>query len=255
MHLKRNEMMINGKDIAEYNARLYTYSVGSTTLTKNYVNSTNCVMPMVTNTDLGTRILTVTVTFKSSDVNNKWHSVAVNKSNLDSVFVNNAPAEISLPDGFLYTAICTNISELTPDGTNCFDVTYTFNAIMHDVETIFEFSSTVSNNFFLPVNGNTATNCIIELTPTTKADITLRIKDDSYVNTIASILLKNIEANNTVIIDGKNKTVTVNGQNWMANTDLVNFPLLAPGRYAVYVYPAYSSVPIRTKITYCPTYV
>lgn len=253
MILKRNEMSINGQDIAEYNARLLTYSVSSTTFTKDYTNNTNNIIPTVTNVSLGTKKLTITLTFKPIYLGNKWYSVAVNKSRLDKLFISCTPVEITLPDGFMYTSICTGITELSPDGTDCFDVTYTFESIMHEAEIIVT-NNDKSNNFFFDVQGNSETSCIIELTPASKCDIKFVIaKRETGKPLVPAINVFNVEADNKVVIDTTNKTVTVNNENWMLNTDLISFPLLPAEKLSVYVAP--SDVYISTSIKYYPAYI
>lgn len=253
MLLKRNEMSINGHDITEYNARLLTYSVGSTTFTKDYTNSTNSIIPTVANVNTGTKKLTITLTFKPIDLGNKWYSVVVNKSRLDKLFISCTPVEIALPDGFMYTSICTGITELSPDGTDYFDVTYTFEAIMHEAEIIVT-NNDKSNNFFFDVKGNAETSCVIELTPSSKCDIKLVIaKRETGKPLVPAINVFNVEAGNKVVIDTINKTVMVNSENWMLNTDLISFPLLPAEKLSVYVAP--SDVYISTSIKYYPTYI
>lgn len=256
MMLKKGEMTINDKDISDYGARLLNYSVGSTRITKNYVSITDCTIPLVTSTNLSTRPLTVTITFKPLTTAQKWHSVALNKSSLDAIFTGNTPAEITLPDGYVYTSICTNIGELTPDGTDCFDVTYTFEAIMHD-PLVTVTSSGTSNNFFANIAGNVAANCVIKMTPLSMCDMTFCVRDVRDYSTVVvpTITIQQAQGAKSLIIDGEKRTVTISGQNYMQYCDIISFPRLPPGRHAVYVAPEYKSVPIQTAISYYPTYV
>lgn len=58
------EMTVNNIDIANYSARLLSYSVSGTTLTNNVSANNDLVkMPALYSTEYGTRTLTVTLTF------------------------------------------------------------------------------------------------------------------------------------------------------------------------------------------------
>ena len=178
MRLKIKEMSINGADVSTFGARLLDYSVGSTTLTKNQAGNNYCIVPTVFSTNLSTRPLSITLSFAPTD-NTGWHSIWLNKSKFDALLARNTPVEITLPDGFIYSAIVDNIGYITPDKTDCFDVTYTFKAIMHTAEKNV-YSSAVGNNFWLSPEGTAKTTCKIKIIPELHCDIiTLRITDQA----------------------------------------------------------------------------
>lgn len=255
MRLKTGEMSINGVDISAYGARLLDYSVGATTMTKAQASSSYCVVPAVFKTNLGTRPLSITLSFAPTD-NTGWHSIWLNKSNFDTLLANNTPVEITLPDGFIYSAIIDTASNITPDKTDCFDVTYTLRAIMHLPEKIIS-PVTASNNFWLDPKGTATVNCKIKMVPEQACStITVKITNQSATKVIVpTITFTDVPAGGELVVDGFNKTVTLNGKNYMGNCDLVTFPLLEPIYSAVYITPASTIAKIATTISYYPTYV
>ena len=111
-----------------------------------------------------------------------------------------------------------------------------------------------TNNFFFEVGGNTETNCVVELTPMSECNIKFVIaKRETGKTLVPAINILNVSENSKVVIDTIHKTVTVNGENWMLNTNIVSFPLLPPEELIVYVAP--SDVDISTNIKYYPTYI
>lgn len=256
--LKKNEMYINDTDVYDYHARLVSYKVGGTKITQNYITATNPVVPAVFSQAIGTRILTVTLSFECSGDNNikRMSSNLAARSVVDAIFINSTPVTLKMPDRFYYTSILTNVSEVTPDLSDSIDVTYTFEAIMHD-SLVTVTSSGTSNNFFIDVAGNVAANCVIKMTPLSMCDMTFCVRDARDYSTVVvpTITIQQAQGAQSLIIDGEKRTVAISGQNYMQYCDIISFPRLPPGRHAVYVTPEYKSVPIQTAISYYPTYV
>ena len=94
--------------------------------------------------------------------------------------------------------------------------------------------------------GNLETPAIVEITPATAlADVTLEgLADDS-------IIIKNLTANKTVILDGELQKVTVDGVNKYGDTDMWDFPRLKPGANTIKV----SKNNCDIKIKYKPRYI
>ena len=96
------------------------------------------------------------------------------------------------------------------------------------------------------VSGNLETPAIVEITPTTAlADITLEgLADDP-------IIIKNLTANKTVVLDGELQKVTVDGMNKYGDTDMWDFPRLNPGTNTITVNKNNCDI----KIKYKPRYI
>ena len=101
-------------------------------------------------------------------------------------------------------------------------------------------------NKTINVTGNLETPAIVEITPTTAlADVTLEgLADDP-------IVIKNLTANKTVILDGELQKVTVDGVNKYGDTDMWDFPRLKPGANTVKVDKSNCDI----KIKYKPRYI
>lgn len=96
------------------------------------------------------------------------------------------------------------------------------------------------------VQGNLEAPAIVEIAPTTElADVTLEgLADDP-------IIIKNLTANKTVILDGELQKVTVDGVNKYGDTDMWNFPRLKPGVNTIKVDKNNCDI----KIKYKPRYI
>lgn len=240
------EMTINGVDIQMYNARLQNYSVSGTAVSNN-LSSVNTLlkMPFLFSTTLGIRTLTITLTFRpcqhGSDsrrmsVMEKLATAAENITRFEAEIVGKI-VEITLPDGFIYTALATTLPAASFDSSGEHDVTYTFSAIRHTAkETVF-------------VTSGGKVNC----KSTTKTPVKLIANISSAMNEVEiyGIKVKNVTANSEIIIDGIDGTVTMNGANKLLDTDLVDFPFLVPGYNVI----SCSDNTAVIKVVYTPVYV
>lgn len=240
------EMTINGVDIQMYNARLQNYSVSGTALTHN-LSTVNTLlrMPSLFSTTLGTRALTITLTFrpcqhgsdsKRMSVMEKLATAAENIARFEAEIVGRI-VEITLPDGFIYTALATTLPAATFDSSGEHDVTYTFSAIRHTAEEIFTITS------------GGKVNC----KSTTKTPVKLVTNISSAMNEVEiyGIKIKNVTANSEIVIDSIDGIVTMNGANKLLDTDLVDFPFLAPGYNVI----SCSDNTAVIKVIYTPVYV
>lgn len=105
------------------------------------------------------------------------------------------------------------------------------------------------------VTGNLNAPCIIELTPS-GAITRYTIKGaarDPVTGEAEDIVIKNLSAGKKVIIDGEACTVTEDGANKYADTEMWEFPTLLPGANALTF--TSSSVPCDVTIKYKPRYI
>lgn len=240
------EMLINGVDINVYNARLQTYSVSGTSLANN-LSTVNTLlrMPSLFSTTLGTRTLTITLTFKPSrhgsdsrgmSVAEKLATAAENITRFEAEIVGKT-VEITLPDGYIYTSLATALPAATFDSSGEHDVTYTFSAIRH-------FSEDVQ-----AVEPNGKVFCKSTTKTPVKFVVSVPTAADSL--TVFGITVKNVTANAEIIIDGIDGIVTMNGANKLLDTDLIDFPYLNPGYNIV----SCSDTSASIKVIYTPVYV
>ena len=240
------EMTINGVDIQTYNARLQNYSVGGTAVSHNQSTvGTLLKMPSLFSTTLGTRQLTTTLTFKparlgsdsrNTSVIHKLRTATENIANFEAVIIGKI-VEITLPDGFTYTALVTTLSAATFDSSGEHDVTYTFSAIRHGTaETI-------------TVQPNGRVYC--KSTTSTPFKIVVAVASACDSIEICGITVSNVTENAEIIIDGTDGIITMDGRNKVIDTDLVDFPYLVPGYNTI----SCSDDNADIEVTYTPIYV
>ncbi len=120
-----------------------------------------------------------------------------------------------------------------------------------------EVSVTVSGaeEAVVSVDGNLETPCIIELTPS-GAITSYTIKGaarDPVTGEAEDVVIKNLSAGKTVIIDGEACTVTEDGANKYADAEMWEFPTLLPGSNTLTFVS--SSVSCSVTIKYKPRYI
>lgn len=115
------EMLINGVDINVYNARLQTYSVSGTTVTNNQSTvNTLLRMPSLFSTTLGTRSLTITLTFRPSQ-----HGSDSRGMNIAEKLATAAEniAALAVPERS-YTAKVIDLAKLFPEASSNYGIGY-----------------------------------------------------------------------------------------------------------------------------------
>lgn len=243
------EMTINGMDISIYNARLLSFSVSGTTVTNSFSDSSNFLkMPMLFSTVPSTRTLTITLTFfphrsgensRNTSIPERLAVATENITRFEGLLVGKV-VEISLPDGYIYTAVCQSLSPAAFDGSDDHDVTYTFSAIRHKTTV----EKSVHPNGFLFCESNTETQCII------KAKFK-SINNPKKRGQLFGITIFNLSNGSEVVIDGKNGIVTENGNNKFLETDLIDFPVLQPGKNLI----DSTETDVNISVIYTPIYI
>ena len=193
------EMTINNTDIADFNARLLSYSVGGTTITRTMGNSFNANFPKLFHTDFGQRKITITVVFKPEigkrGIISKLHNLAMNKSEFDSVICSGI-VDIWLPDGFYYNCILNSVGDEIVDGESL-EVTYSLSGVRHD-------SLCTQKGLEPYCNSTVNTDCRI----TIKIGSDWNDEDDFHfiinktTSDYNSIKIQNVKKGDTILIDG-----------------------------------------------------
>lgn len=241
-----DEMTINGIDLSVYNARLLDYAVSGTVVTNNLSTvDTLLRFPALFSTDLGTRVLTISITFspgsaesdnKGMNIKEKLSTATDNITRFEADIIGKT-VEITLPDGYIYTAIVTALPAPTFDSSGEHDVTYTFSGIRHGADVIQTITS--PGKVFCKSTTKSPVKFIVGISTATVA------------LTICGITVNNISANSELIIDGINGIVTLDGVNKLIDTDLVDFPILSPGYNVI----SCSDSSATIKVVYTPVYV
>ncbi len=240
------EMTVNNIDIANYSARLLSYSVSGTTLANNVSANNNLVkMPALYSTEYGTRTLTVTLTFfprldgcssKNTDIIDRYTVATDNIAKFEAEIIGKT-VEIALPDGYIYTSIVTSISAATFDSSGEHDVTYIFMAVRHK-PTI---TATVAPNG--KIYCQSTTPCKFKLKVT--------LPEQSSMLSIMGIVVINISANTPLVLDGELGLITLGGVNKFLDSTLFDFPLLYPGTNTISCNNSQADI----QVIYTPVYV
>lgn len=244
-----NEMTINGVDVSAYNARLQSYSVSGTTVTNNLSASRSFLTaPTLFSAVPGTRTLSLTLTFyphylgdnaKGLTVSNRLAIATENITAFEGLLVGKV-VEISLPDGFIYTAIVNNITAATFDSSGEHDVTYTFNAVRHKAVII----QSVKPNGYIICESNTPTLPVITAKYNSIANTRNKVK-------LADVTIKSVASGMTVVIDSVAGLITADGKNKFNDSDLIDFPVLNPGKNIV----SSTESDVEISVSYTPIYI
>lgn len=107
----------------------------------------------------------------------------------------------------------------------------------------------------LAVSGDYETPCIIELSPTGSISrYTIKgVARDPVTGEAEDIVIKNLTAGKTVVIDGEACKVTENGMNKYGDTEMWEFPSLLPGSNVLTFQS--SGAPCDVTIKYKPRYI
>lgn len=243
------EMTLNGFDIKSYNARLLNYSVSGTAVTNNVsAVGTLLKMPSLFSASFGTRTLTITLTFspaqlgsdaRNTSVIDKLRTAAANIAKFEAEIIGKV-VEITLPDGFCYTALASAPAAATFDSSGEHDVVYTFSAIRHKSKVIVD----VPDDGKVFCNATTNVPCIITIN---SSIVISKLKIDINAN---SFTITNINAGVNIVIDSEYASVTCNGKNKFSDCDIVDFPFLRPGYNTI---TADSNIAIQ--VSYTPVYL
>lgn len=229
-----DDFFVDGRGSSAFGARLLaSYAVGGASLTRSRVQPAAGMRFVPAGSRVGLREISLPVHIFGQSPREAQQQ----KSALDAALLAD-PAELYLPDGFLYTASCDSIGEVTEysqDGC-ILAGSYKLSGFRHDpLETV-----------HLPAGGGaflakgTAPDMECRLT------CTVGTASDSYL--MAGILWVDVKAGDVLVLDGIRRKVTRNDENALNQTDLTQWPLLAPG-------PNIMTAPDAMTVEYYPIYL
>ena len=211
-----DDFFVDGRGSSEFGARLLaSYSIGGASLNRSRIQPTAGMRFIPAGSRVGLREISLPVhIFGQSPL-----EAQLQKSALDAALLAD-PVELYLPDGFLYTASCDSIGEVTEysqDGC-ILAGSYKLSGFRHGpLRTI---PLPAGGGEFLVQGTAPDIECRLTCTVSTAAD--------SYL--MAGILWVDVKAGDVLVLDGIRRAVTKNGANALNQTDLTRWPLLAPGR-------------------------
>lgn len=240
------EMTLNGIDIQNYNARLQNFSVSGTSVANNISQNSNVLkMPSLFSSVLGTRKITLTLTFRPNrygeptrnvSVSDRLELAAENIALFEAAVIGRI-VEIGLPDGFIYTALIDTIGAPTFDSSGEHDVVYTFSAIRHKPREI----KAVSPNGKLYCKSTVSTPFKLSYIPSA----------DLSNFTVMGIKIKALPSGSELVIDSERCIITIDGVNKFLDTDCTSFPMLHPGSNTI----TSSITTAEITVSYTPVFV
>lgn len=211
-----DDFYIDARGSSEFGARLLaSYSVGGASLERTRVQPGAGMRFVPAGSRVGLKQISLPVHVFGQNPRDAQQK----KSALDAALLAD-PVELALPDGFLYTASCDEIgdvTEYTPDGC-ILAGSYKLSGFRHDLlETV-----------HLPAEGGTM--WVKGTAPDMECRITCTAGAAAESYLMAGILWVDVKEGDVLVLDGIRRTVTRNGENALNQTDLTRWPLLAPGQ-------------------------
>ena len=233
---------------------LLNYSVSGTTVTNNTLATAATAnilkMPLLLSTVPSTRTLTISLVFfphrigensRNTSIPDRLSMAAENITRFEGLIVGKT-VEISLPDGYMYTAIVQSLPAAVFDSDGEHEVTYTFLAIRHKATV----TQKVVSGGYVFCESNTTTPCIISATFNTVStpNTTPKVR-------LQDITIRNVSVGSNIVIDGVNGLITADGNNKFTDSDLIDFPMLQPGKNVITSTPADADI----TVTHTPLYI
>ena len=217
---------VNGESI---DAVLMDYSCGQPAITPYYNSASNAVLPKQYGVKYGFRPLSLILEVTGADRDEVISKI----STLTALF--SAQSEISLPDGLMYTSVLTDVSEPEFYTEDDAEITYTFAAARHGPEQTLTGTGSAS----VQVAGTAQTDAVISFTA-----------PESGAASVCGINFAGLTPGAAIVIDGRNKTITQNGENAFLLSDLTAFPVLQPGENALDI-----TAGLTVTLKYYPMYL
>ena len=222
-------LTINKIPVSKYGAKMHAdYIVSGAQITSTYQKPRNGSTFVVVGHEAGIKTLTIKLdVFGRSPTDTKRKI-----SELDSL-ASSGKVEITLPDGFAYTAV---LQSITPPVriTDCiYTCSYVFVAVQHE-----DMIRMVTDDGYIFANGTMPRmDCVLKTAVGAAAN--------SY--NFAGVTFTGVKAGDVLVLDGITKRVLVNGAPGAQKCNLGEFPYLAPGSnhiicpdtVTVEYYPAY----------------
>lgn len=220
------EPKINDALFSTYGAKMLSYKVGACDFTSGYLLPPSSMIPVKLSQTAGLRSITLTFDFEGDTPK----EIALNISKVTALMLD--MPDILLPDGFWYR--CVYDKQSTPDEKAPWirKVQYTLSGYRHDAKV----TMTLTQSGSVTVGGNYKTPALLRITSTENVAKVMGITVNDAVGVIT--------------IDGLKKTVTKDGLNKFADTNLTSFPMLQPGLNTVEIDGA-----SEVEISFYPIYL
>lgn len=203
--MKYYKTKINDLPLNSFNAELLDYTVGDSSYSNGYILPPLSILPIRLEGRKGLRPITLSLDFSGDE----RREIELKISEMKAILQQGA--DILLPDGFYYYTVyesCSTTQEVAPWLVNA---QFSLLGVRHGVEK----KETLSKSGKIFVDGNSDTPAVFKI----------ETKEKSV--SVNNIKISNI--NNTIIVDGIEKTVLENGINKFSETEMIAFPKLKSG--------------------------
>lgn len=203
-------MYINDIPISDYKAEITSRNITLANLVTDVEFIRFALQPLYSNQSYGFKKIEIGLEMRAENAT----ELEVLKSKLSNDLKR---AKITFKDiDYVYDGHLISIAS-APITTKWEDVTISFEAVCTKKQKTIRLASVLTQS--IVVEGNLETPCIYEIKPTT-AIINFKINN---------ILVRNLAINSTLLINGEDGTILLNGSNKMSDTELEEFPTLKPG--------------------------
>lgn len=228
-------MKFDNVDISTYGAMIMDdYNVGSANVNSGFILSASSTTPIGYSMRIGEREFTVPIAFVADSTLN----AIANKSKLATDLCKGTVEIYDDENDIYYSAVLTGISNEQILMDNVYTAEFEFSGVMHGALISF----TQSGSFTPKGYAENGEDCRISVTARTlESDGTYKVADITFSEDA-------VTNGTSIVIDGFDKIVYINGANGMQYCDLVSFPRLYPGK------SNYIECKDPVKIEYYPVY-
>lgn len=220
-------LWVNDRSIEEFYGKLKDgwQVTGMEIIEASYSHMRNRSTLQYHSTEFGLKKITFTVDFKGPDE----HTIAHCKSLFDAEIC--GKSEIVLPDGFMYSVVCTVLGAELYHGRGIIEASYELNGIRHGPR------QAVTGNIVYCGSTLPKTDCILT--------VIVRRTQNGY--RVGGVTFPEVTAGEKICVDGITKRILVNDVPAAQRAEWLEFPYLKPGlnqitcpdTVTVEFYPAY----------------
>lgn len=231
-------MLINGINISNFGAKQLTVDISTSDMVNNSEYNSNSLIPLFLDSEISFKTVEVSLLFKGTSRD----EILKNISNLMSKLIGKVTLTL---DGYtsLFDVVLSDNSTEKNESEFFYKKNLTFIGYEYKKEVTESMNRVTSKT--INVAGNLKTPAIVEIIPST---VLSSIKIEGLAED--PIIINNLAANKTVIIDGELQKVTVDGINKYGETDMWDFPYLKSGSNTIKVDKNNCDINIKYKPRY-----
>lgn len=227
-------VVINGRDLREYGGKLLTVKTAPPKMATNYEMITRALLPTEYETDIPLGSLTITIYFPEKN----RAALERKLSSFMRLFRGSCVIEKIKNYKGSYKGFLTDDSYQETLKKEKKILSLTFDGYFFDENRTFTIDGKKTGR--IEAEGSRDAPCLVEIkAKTALKNFTVTINDETFT-------VESLAAGKTILIDGRDGTATIDGENAFRNVDLWEFPKLEPGKNEL----TFSSDQATVKVTY-----